>query len=157
VKWFAELLLGGLTSFLTPIFNWLNTRVDADARKHISDNATIAGTVGAVVGAQANADALNTQVRLKEGKWSPWVIVTVAGFMVPFAWHTWQVCLDSSRWVIEFGPWYIPRVVEHTVGSWKVAALPGLWETTEHAVIQSLFTGAGVAVGAIPIIKALRR
>jgi len=141
------------------VFEYLNKKVDADARVTISSNERDTAVVGTVESSIQNADNLNAQIRLKEGKWSPWVLVTIIGFMAPIAWHTWQVVLDSSRWIPVVREWYgIPyvTVVEHTVGSWGVARLPGLFETTEHAVIQSLFIGAGAAVGAIPILRALR-
>ena len=152
-----SIIFSGVKAFLGPVLNFFNARVSAEERMHISDNAAAVGALGAVEGAITKADELNTQVRLKEGKWSPWVLVTIGGFMVPFAWHTWQVVLDSSRFHISFGAYFLPHITEHVVGSWKVAALPGLFETTEHAVIQSLFVGASAAVAAIPIIRALRR
>lgn len=156
MQWFFQIALSSLSTVLKPVFDFLNKRVDADAQKHISDNTAAGAIAGGAFDAQKNADALKAQVRLAEGKWSPWVVLTIAGFMAPFAWHTWQVVLDSSPWHIEFGPWFVPQLTRHAVGSWHVAALPGLFETTEHAVIQSLFIGAGAAVGAIPIIRALR-
>lgn len=148
----AKSLFGG-------VFEFLNKRVDANARVKISADTRDAAVVGGVEGGIQNADNLNAQIRMKEGKWSPWVLMTILGFMSPFAWHTWQVVLDSSRFHPAIGFWYFipyPTVVEHIVGSWRVAALPGMFETTEHAVVQSLFIGAGAAVGAIPIIRALR-
>src|SRR6185436_12314080 len=105
----------------------------------ISDNTTIAGLGGSVIAGQTRADELKTQVRLAEGKWSPWVMMTIGGFMAPTAWHYWQVILDSSRWVPCIGDYYLPTVCAHVVGSWKVASLPGQFETTEHAIITSLF------------------
>lgn len=143
-----------------PVFNYLNARVEADKQVKLSDNTRDTAALKTVEGGISNADNLNAQIRIKEGKWSPWVMMTICGFMAPLAWHTWQVVLDSSRWVPVVRFWYwlpYPTVVEHVVGSWRVAALPGMFETTEHAVIQSLFIGAGAAVGAIPIIAALRR
>lgn len=151
-----KMLLNGIAAIIGPVFGFLNKRVDADVQKHVSDNATIAGLGGAFIGGQTEADKLKTQVRLAEGKWSPWVVVTIAGFMCPFAWHTWQVVLDSTRWHISLGAYYLPVISEHVVGSWKIATLPGMFETTEHAIIQSLFIGAGAAVGGIAIIRALR-
>lgn len=153
-------ILGFLKALVGPVFNYLNTKVEADKQVKLSDNTRDAKVISTVEGGIEKADNLNAQIRLKEGKWSPWVLVTIGGFMSPFAWHTWQVVLDSSRWVPSIGLLWrtipYPTVAEHVVGSWRVAALPGMFETTEHAVIQSLFIGAGAAVGAIPIIKALR-
>jgi hypothetical protein len=162
--WLFKLIGGFIAGPFMPIvragFDWLNKRIDERVQIRQSDNTTAQVIHGQQVQVQMNADNLNTQVRLKEGPWSPWVIATIGGFMAPFGWHTWQVVLDSSRWhpAIDFALGFIPypTVTAHVVGSWKVAALPGLFETTEHAVIQSLFVGAGVAVGGIALIKAAR-
>lgn len=155
--WVWKLLLSGISTVIGPVFEFLNKRVDANERMHVSDNATIVGLGGSIIAGQTRADELKAEIRLREGKWSPWVIITIGGFMMPFGWHTWQVVLDSSRWLPCLGRYYLPNVCDHVVGSWRVAALPGMFETTEHAVIQSLFIGASAAVGAIPIIAALRR
>lgn len=159
-----KLAFGFITGPLMPIinkgFDFLNRKIDERIAIRQSDNTTAQVIHAQQTAAQMNADNLNTNVRLSEGKWSPWVVVTIVGFMCPFAWHAWQVCLDSSRWIptIDFAWGFIPypSVTMHVVGSWKVAALPGLWETTEHAVIQSLFVGASVALGGIAVIKAAR-
>lgn len=149
-----QLLLGGLTSIIKPVFDFLNARVDANARMHISDNATMAQVGSTVIAGASKADELNAQIRLKEGKWAPMVLTSIVGFLLPFAWHTWQVVLDSSRWVPSLA-W--PFIVEHQVGSWRVAALPGMFETTEHAVINSLFIGASTLLAGAGLIKAVRR
>jgi hypothetical protein len=153
MTWFFNFL----TSMLGPVFNYLNKRADVDAQKHISDNTSAGVAVTAVMNAQQNADNQNSETRRREGKWSPWVVVTIVGFMLPFAWHTWQVVLDSSAWHLVLDRFYLPHFVFHKVGSWKVAALPGKWSDTEHAVIQSLFVGASAALGAAGIIKLFRR
>lgn len=150
---FLQTLLG---SVVGPAFNFLNARVDADKQKHVVDAKTMESLGGAAIGASINADNQNAAIRIKEGKWSPWVVMTILGFMAPFGWHAWQVVLDSSAWHLGFGAYYLPEWNFHKVGTWRVAALPGQWSDTEHAVIKSLFIGAGAAVGAIPIIAALR-
>jgi len=155
-KWIFEAALGSLSKIVGPLFNWLNARVDAKVRVHLSDNETLAKVGSTVIEGMSKADELNAGIRSKEGPWSPWVVVTIFGFMLPFSYHTWQVVLDSSAWHIVIGEWFLPTFQRHAVGSWRVAALPGLFETTEHAVIQSLFIGAGVAVGGIALIKSLR-
>jgi hypothetical protein len=148
------LLLGFLSGAIKPVFDFLNARVDANARMHISDNATMAQVGSATLAGASKADELNAQIRLKEGKWAPMVLTSIAGFLFPFAWHTWQVVLDSSRWIPAMA-W--PPIQEHVVGSWHVAALPGMFETTEHAVINSLFIGASTLLAGAGLIKAIRR
>jgi hypothetical protein len=150
------LILSFLGVVIKPVFEFLNRRVEAAERIHVSDNAAIVGLGSAELQAQAQATEAQAQVRLAEGKWSPWVLCTIWGFMLPFGWHTWQVVLDSSAWHIALGSYYWPYLERHIVGAWKVAALPGMWSTTEHAVIQSLFIGAGVSLGAAGIVKAIR-
>ena len=89
--------LGAAKWLFGVVFDFLNKRVESAERVAINRQDNTAGVVGTVTGAISNADGLNTQVRLKEGPWSPWVVVTIAGFMVPLAWHTWQVVIDSSK------------------------------------------------------------
>lgn len=126
-----------------PLFDFLNRRVDAQERITIS-------TIGAV----QNADNLNAQVRLKEGPWSPWVMATIVGFMLPTAGHYWQVVIDSSKWHVRLGTYYLPELVKVRN---TVAELPGLFEQTQHAIINSLFIGAGAGLGLLMVIKALKR
>lgn len=147
-------ILSALGAIVKPVFDFLNKRVDSAERIHVSDNATLSAiTTNTQTGITA-ADNLNAQIRIKEGVWSPWTIVTICGFMVPLGFHTWQVVIDSSKWLIGLGPYYLPYIYQARE---HVEKLPGQFELTEHAVIQSLFIGAGVAVGAIPIIKLLKR
>lgn len=159
--WIFKMLLGGLSSLVGPLFNYLNARVDADSRKHISDNETLSRVGSTIIEGTSKADELNAEIRKKEGPFAPMVVMSIVGFLVPFAWHTWQVCLDSSRWLPSYellwGFIPYPAVSVHIVGSWRVAALPGLFETTEHAVIQSLFIGAATAATGVALLKALRR
>lgn len=152
-----SLILSFLGGAITPIFNWLNARVDATARIHISDNDTLTKIAGSVEGGISASDALNAQTRQKEGAWSPWVVVTIAGFMVPFGWHTTLIVLDSCPWVPTLSDWYLPGIGRHVVGSWGVARLPGLFETTEHAVINSLFVGASALLAGLGLIRAAKK
>ncbi|WP_198031709.1 hypothetical protein [Bradyrhizobium sp. Ec3.3] len=155
------LAIGFLKSAIGPVFDFLNKRVDANARIHLSDNETLQRVGSTVIDGASKADELNEKLREKEGPFSPMVVCSILGFLAPFAWHTWQVCLDSSRWLPSydflFGFIPYPAVSVHIVGSWRVAALPGLFETTEHAVIQSLFIGASTAAAGFALIKAARR
>lgn len=156
-----SLALGFVKELIGPVFNFLNRRVEKEERVHISDNETLSQVGTSVVGGLSKADELNARLNAPGGRdnWSPWVWATILGFMLPFAFHTWQVCLDSSYWHLSLnGPWYWPVQWEtHAVGSWKVAKLPGMFEVTEHAVIQSLFVGAATAATGVALIAALFR
>lgn len=154
------LALGILKAAIGPIFEFLNRRVEAKERMHISDNETLSKVGSVVMPGLSKADELNAQLRAKEGAFSPILITSIVGFLFPFAWHTWQVVLDSSRWVPAVRFWYVIPYIgvdDHVVGSWRVAALPGMFETTEHAVINSLFIGASTLVAGVAMIKAAKR
>lgn len=149
---FASILSG----LFSPLFNWLTARSNNSAQITVAGDGATVQAGAATLNAIAAADALNA----KRGDRSPWTMLAVA-FAAPFAWHTWEVVLDSSRWLpmIEWSDWGIPYVwvSMHVVGSWKVAALPGMFETTEHAVINSLFVGASAALAGAGIIRAIKR
>ena len=83
--------------------------------------------------------------------------------LAPLVWHEWQVVMDSSHfiptiayaglfWDSIFIPY--PTVTTHVIDSWKVAKLPGGWETTELSIFTSLFIGATAAVGTIAALGA---
>jgi hypothetical protein len=81
----------------------------------------LAGATGALTNLSA-ADALNAQIRMKEGNWGPTVIM-MAVILAPFVWHEWLVVLDSCpflfridwRWTIP-----LPELIHHKPGSWGV-------------------------------------
>lgn len=156
-KLIAGPFLGGVGAFLKPVFGFLNNYVDKDAQKHIADNTMLTSLGTATLAGASNADNANAQVRMKEGPYSPWVLCTIFGFMVPSGWHYWQVVLDSCRWIPTLGDYWLPTVAAHAVGSWKVAALPEPFATTEQAIITSLFIGATTMFAGLGIIKGLRR
>lgn len=153
-------ILGFLKMSIGPVFTWLNARVDADKQIQIASVHEV-GVVGtATLSATSKADEINGQIRVAEGKWSPWLIGTIVLFMLPFGYHTTLVVLDSCPWVPEINTWYgIPYLefARHLTGSWNVKALPGLFEQTEHAVIQSLFIGAASAATGVAIVRAIKR
>lgn len=149
----ADGILGDIASIL-------QKRADAATEKYKSDNELTTAVAVKELEAHIEIEKQKAAIRIAEGKWSPWVVATIVGFMFPFAWHTWQVVLDSSRWVPDLcWAWWFPYpcITKHTVGSWNVAVLPGAFENTEHAVIQSLFIGAGAALATVATIKAIKR
>lgn len=149
------LILSFVKSLIGPVFDFLNKRVDAAEQIHIIDSQTMGTIAGGGIAALSKADELNAQVRMKEGNWGPTVIMMMT-ILAPFVWHEWQVVLDSSKWVPVWNGW-LPSVVEHVVGSWRVAALPDPWGAVELAIFQSFFIGASVAVATIAAIKAIKR
>lgn len=66
-------------------------------------------------------------------------------FTLPVGVHWWGVMLDCMPW---FG---------HKVGSWKIAAPPGAWGLTYHAIIQSFYIMAPGTAGLLAIARAFRR
>jgi hypothetical protein len=148
------LIFGFLTTLITPLFNWLTVKTDSATKITLNAQTTAGDLI-------AKAEEANASVRVKEGAWSPWVMATIVGFMAPFGWHTWEVVLDSSRWVPVLGwmwGWLpYPSVAEHVVGTWHVASLPGMFEQTEHAVINSLFIGASALLAGSGLIKMWKR
>jgi hypothetical protein len=92
----------------------------------------------------ASADQLAAKRDIAWGAFSPLAIVT-ATIAALFAFHGAGIVFDSMPL---FG---------HVVGSWRVEKLPGMWEQTEHVVLQSLFYGASTAVAGGALIKAIKR
>lgn len=66
-------------------------------------------------------------------------------FTLPTGLHWWAVMLDCLPL---FG---------HKVGSWKVAAPPGKWGETYHAIIQSFYIMAPATAGLYALARAFRR
>jgi hypothetical protein len=60
-----SLILSGLTALAGPLFSFLNARVDANARVHISDNETMSRVASTVIEGTSKADELNAQIRMK--------------------------------------------------------------------------------------------
>lgn len=148
----AKWIGGGLLGFL-------NTKVEADARVEITKTTAAATVAGGVLDNMAKADALNAAREAREGLWAP---IRVMSYIILafFTYHTGLVVLDSCPWLPTISTWYgIPYLefIAHKKGSWSVAALPPPFDTTEHAVIQSLFIGASAAVTGLALIKAIRK
>lgn len=99
----------------------------------------------------SETNRIKAEARATEGKWGPMGVLSFA-IGSAFVYHTWQVVLDSSAWHLTF-----TGFEAHRVGSWRVAALPGLWETTEHMVLQSFFYVGGALAGVSTLAKVFRR
>lgn len=149
------LIFGFVKSIIGPVFDYLNKRVDANLQMHLVDTTTMGTIAAGGIAASVTADALNAQIRQKEGSWGPMTIM-MAIILTPFVWHEWQVVLDSSRWIPAWYGW-LPTIIEHKVGSWSIPALPDPWGTVELAIFQSFFIGASAAVATVAAIKAIKR
>jgi hypothetical protein len=150
-----SLVFGFVKSIIGPVFEYLNKKVDADLQMHIVDRNTLTTITAGGQAAAVKADELNAQIRQKEGNWGPMTIM-MAIILTPFVWHEWQVVLDSSRWIPGWDGW-LPTIVEHNVGSWRIPALPEPWGTVELAIFQSFFIGASAAVATVAAIRAIKR
>lgn len=154
------LALGALKWVFGSLIGFLNTKVEADKQIAITSITAQATVGGEALKTIANADNLNAQIRMKGEKFLSPMVVFMSLVLAPLVWHEWQVVLDSSRFIPIISTWYgIPyiTVIEHRIGSWSVAVLPGVWDATEQAIFQSLFVGASAAVAGVAMIKALRR
>jgi hypothetical protein len=148
------MIWGTLLSFAKTGFGWvlnfLNTKVEADARVEIARTGAISTVAGEGLKAISHADDLNAK--------RPWfepIMLMAAVILFFFTVHTAFVCLDSIPWHMTLGAWFMPTWKPHIVGSWNVPALPGMFAQTEHAVLQSLFVGAAAAGATLAIVKGL--
>jgi len=139
-------------SWATKIGGWLlgflNSKVDADARVEIAK----IGAVQTGFNAIQNADNLNA----KRSPWEP-IMILAAILFAFFVLHAVMIVLDSIPFHIVLGDWFLPTWKAHKTGSWDVKALPAPFDTTEHAILQSVFIGASAAVGTLAVIRRLRK
>jgi hypothetical protein len=93
---------------------------------------------------QADAAGYQTRSGLMKGMW--WL--SFALFLAYFGplWHSLLVYLDSCPFIPWFDGW-IPAIIPHPVGSWKVAALPGLYGDHEWQIIAALLGIQTAVVG----------
>lgn len=117
----------------------------------------LAGTIGT---SHNQAAATRADVQKSQGSWGPFGL---AGFIIAmmFAYHVSMIVLDSTSWHIGLTlKWYVLPWLEwrpHVVGSWKVSALPGMFEQTEHAILQALFYVGPPSAALVIAAKAFRR
>jgi hypothetical protein len=78
-----------------------------------------------------------------------------------FAFHVVMIVMDSTSWhLVPILKWYVLPWLEwqqHVVGSWKVAALPGKFEDTEHEILKALFYVGPPSAALVIASRALRR
>jgi hypothetical protein len=156
----SGIISGGLTS-LFGVFGKTITDIHTSntARQGNENQSGVTAHSTQIAGITA-AGAQRADVQKSQGSWGPFGI---AGFIIAlaFAYHTVMIVLDSTSWhLVPVMKFYIIPWLEwqwHQVGTWRVAALPGKWEETEHAILQALFyvgpPSAAIAIAA----KAFRR
>jgi len=156
----ASLFSGGLGA-LFGVFGKTITDIHADNTTRYKNEGD-AGNRLAETTATAHRDAANTRadIQKSQGTWGPFGL---AGFIIAmaFAFHVVMIVLDSTSWhLVPALKWYVLPWLEwqpHTVGSWRVASLPGKFEETEHAILQALFYVGPPSAALVIASKAFRR
>jgi hypothetical protein len=164
MMWLINLFTGGLGTIVEKIFGIFgktivdSKKIEAQRQANENDNGTKLAT--AYIEAGTAAGAQRADVQKSQGAWGP---LGILGFLVglPIAFHAALVVLDSTGWyfVLTTKYYVIPWLewAYHKPGSWDVKVLPGLFEQTEHAILQGLFYVSTGATAAIGVAKALRR
>lgn len=128
--------ISGLINGVTDV---IKNRTNAEVADHASDNASGVAIGTAYLNSVNAANSAKLENKRIEGKWGPTVLFSMILFATPFGIHTWAVVLDSMNFL------------GHVAGSWSVEKLPGMFEQTEHAVIQSMFYIGGT-VGSVAML-----
>jgi len=137
IAWISS---SAFNSLATSVVGVINKRTDAN----VSINATNIQAGQAVDLAVLNASVakMHEDAALAALRWGWWGTrwLMVAAAVTPI-WHYAQVMLDSCRWVPGILTFYFvpyPWIIEHEVGSWKIAALPGEYAGSELKVIATV-------------------
>jgi hypothetical protein len=146
-------ILGTVGKTITDIHADNTTRYknEGDAGNRLADT-TVRGST--------ESGAQRAEIQKSQGTWGPFGL---AGFVLAmmFAYHGSMIILDSTSWHIGLTTvWYVVPWFEwrpHVVGSWNIAALPGKWEETEHAILQALFYVGPPSAALVIAAKAFRR
>ena len=158
-------LLGGIALKIfnagAGVFGKVITDIHADNTTR-QKNENESGVSIANTTAQSHSDAAKTRadVQKSQGSWGPFGL---AGFIIAmaFAYHVVMIVLDSTSWhLLLTTRWYVLPWMEwspHVVGSWHIAALPGKFEETEHAILQALFYVGPPSAALVIAAKAFRR
>ena len=140
VLWNA--IVGNLPGIVTAITGTIGKLSD-------NDTARLKSAIGAekdvvVAQLQASAAAYHDRAALLYGLW--WVHVLIFAALAPAIWHEGLVMLDSCPLLPGFDGW-LPSIVEHRIGSWRVAALPGAYADHEWQLIMALLGIQSALVG----------
>jgi len=137
------------------------TDIHADNTTRFKNEGDAGNTLAqTTVRGSTEAGAQRADVQKAQGSWGPFGL---AGFAIAMmiAYHTSMIVLDSTSWHLlptlkfYFIPWL--EWSPHVVGSWKIAALPGKFEETEHAILQALFYVGPPSAALVIAAKAFRR
>ena len=136
-------IVGNLPGIVTAITGTIGKLSD-------NDTARLKSAIGAekdvvVAQLQASAAAYHDRAALLYGM--SWVHFLIFATLAPCIWHHGLVILDSSPLIPGLGDGWLPGIVEHKVGSWKVAALPGDYSSHEWQLIMALLGVQSALVG----------
>ena len=156
----ASLVTGGLNAILGTIGKTVTDIHTSNTSRQKSENESGVQLANTTADAHSRAAATRADVQKSQGAWGPFGL---AGFIIAmmFAYHVSMIVLDSTSWHIGFTmKWYVLPWLEwraHVVGSWGIERLPGLFEQTEHAILQALFYVGPPSAALVIASKAFRR
>lgn len=156
----ASLLSSGLNAILGTVGKTI-TDIHADNTTRYKNEGEAGNRLAdTTAGAHGRAADTRADVQKSQGAWGPFGL---AGFVIAmaFAFHVVMIVLDSTSWhLVPIMKFYVLPWLEwqpHVVGSWRVAALPPPFDSTEHEILKALFyvgpPSAALAIAA----KAFRR
>ena len=160
VSFIASFLTGGLNLLLSTIGKTVTDIHTSETTRQVSQNTAGERLAATTADAHTAAGAQRADVQKAQGSWGPFGL---AGFIIAmmFAFHVSMIVLDSTSWHIGLTmKWYVlpwPEWVPHKVGSWGIEKLPGLFEQTEHAILQALFYVGPPSAALVIAAKAFRR
>lgn len=159
-QWLLGLITGGLSAILGTVGKTV-TDLHADNTTRFKNEGD-QGNALATTTANSYNDASRTRadVQKSQGAWGPFGL---AGFIISMclAFHVAMIVMDSTSWHLALTTkWFvIPWLewVQHPVGSWGIATLPGRFEETEHEILKALFYVGPPSAALVVAAKAFRR
>jgi hypothetical protein len=159
-SWLGSVALGGMNALLGTAGKVV-TDIHADNTTRQKNQAAAGNELaGTAVQGATSAGAQRADVQKSQGAWGPFGL---AGFVIAMAlaWHVVMLVLDSCGWhLVPTLKWYVLPWLEwqpHVVGSWKIVALPGRFEDTEHEILKALFYVGPPSAGLLALAKAFQR
>ena len=132
--------LGGIVSAITATIGKLSDNETTKLTSAIGAEKDVA-----IAQMQASAAAYHDRAAMLSGLW--WSHVLIFAALAPAIWHQALVMLDSCPWLPGFAAGFFPWIIPHEVGSWHVAALPGVYAGREWTLIASLLGIQSALVG----------
>jgi hypothetical protein len=125
-----------------------------------NDTARLTTAVGAerdvaVAQMQASAAAYHDRAAMLAGMW--WAHGLIIAALAPPIWHQGLVMLDSCPWLPGLSDGWLPWIVPHQVGAWRVAALPGAYADHEWQLIMSLLGIQSALIGGGSFLRWIKR